>query len=612
MPRGKKVVDKLLDMANEARMARAEAMGFDTSKTWFHGTSADFDKFDPRYLGGGTTGPTRKYGFHFSSNPEVAAEYANLIPDPPSLKRARVEGNNLIDAYVAENDPGKKEAIKQALQANDKKLKRLEAQYEDVEPGDGANVIPAHLKLQNPKEIDLAGGQLDDAAEKAVQQAIAEGHDGVVFKNAHDSLWHIGSPQSDIAIAFKPDQIRSTNAAFDPKKKKSGNILAGGAGAALAAGAMSGEDAEASPEKKLLDMANAARMERAAEMGFDTSKTWYHGTQGNIEAFDPKMKGVNYGADNGYFFTSDPKVAEIFHGQPHPTPKKGSNAEVAERLNQELRREGFDTNGLLFTRMDGSLVAAPKVDQLPRAAQEKIAAYLEAENRSRKLPKESEFDPAPEVAPKANTIPAHLRMKNPKVVDWTGMRDDGGHVFAIDEAIAEGHDGIIFKNASDNPKNISADTAVVFSPEQIRSTNAKFDPAKKNSGNILDFAGGGDVKNPISTGVGDIASKGLSVVDRILGRPVRAATKAAIQGENPITAAKDAVTGDRDTTGEEVAREFLKLSPQLGFPTPEGEKEYPLEKPLGMAADMGLDLSNLIPGKALGTVAKRIKKLKGL
>jgi hypothetical protein len=44
-----------------------------------------------------------------------------------------------------------------------------------------------------------------------------------------------------------------------------------------------------------LDMSQEARMRRAEEMGFDTSRPYYHGTTGDIETFDPMRAGETFG-----------------------------------------------------------------------------------------------------------------------------------------------------------------------------------------------------------------------------------------------------------------------------------------------------------------------------
>lgn len=219
-----------LDMSEPARLARAKEMGFDTGKTWYHGTSGNIKEFDPGLLGGKTTGPTKELGFHFSSSPDVAADYAN-ISDTKSLASSRIKANDILDkAMAAPKGSELRESLLGDLKKQNLKTAKLESAQSKKVFGENGNIIPAHLKMKNPAIIDIGGGQLDDLAAAKARAAKAAGHDGVIFKNAHDSLWRDSgpnAPKSDVAIAFEPNQIRSVNAKFDPAKKKSGNILAG-------------------------------------------------------------------------------------------------------------------------------------------------------------------------------------------------------------------------------------------------------------------------------------------------------------------------------------------------------------------------------------------------
>jgi len=110
----------------------------------------------------------------------------------------------------------------------------------------GQNVIPVHLKTQNPYIHDFKGMPYRDTSYAEIMaEAKNKGHDSVVFKNTFDPADPTNIVKQDIVTVFEPNQIRSVNAKFDPAKKKSGNILAGGA-AALAGGSMlAGEDANA-------------------------------------------------------------------------------------------------------------------------------------------------------------------------------------------------------------------------------------------------------------------------------------------------------------------------------------------------------------------------------
>jgi hypothetical protein len=70
---------KPLDMSPEARKARAQAMGFDTTTTWYHGTQrldrlTEKGKIDPKRA---TSGPMP----FFTDDPEIASNYATSKPD---------------------------------------------------------------------------------------------------------------------------------------------------------------------------------------------------------------------------------------------------------------------------------------------------------------------------------------------------------------------------------------------------------------------------------------------------------------------------------------------------------------------------------------------------
>lgn len=202
----------------------------------------------------------------------------------------------------------------------------------------------------------------------------------------------------------------------------------------------------------------------------------------------------------------------------------------------------------------------------------------------------------------------------------------------MQKAKDEGHDGVIFKNTFDpghkwgpdeeNPQDIVA----VFKPEQIRSVNAKFDPKKKGSGNILDSLGpiavgagaatlaasndalAADLNSPVASGMGEVASQAGHAMERFdayTANPFRKFLNSALEGKGIIQSAREGVQAfgaEKPTTGEEVAKNFLSLSPNqnLGFPTADGGKDYPLAGPLGVAVDFAVDPTNIPMAKAVG------------
>jgi hypothetical protein len=87
-----------------------------------------------------------------------------------------------------------------------------------------------------------------------------------------------------------------------------------------------------------------------------------------------------------------------------------------------------------------------------------------------------------------NVMPVALRYKNPMVYDFEGKAyREQTYSDLIDQALGGGHDALILKNTFDpggGPAKL-VDVGVVFDPSQIRSTNAAFDPMRRNESDIL-------------------------------------------------------------------------------------------------------------------------------
>jgi hypothetical protein len=164
-----------------ARKARAEAMGFDTSRVWYHGTNKDVAEFDLSHFGANTQTADNIPAVFMSSQPKAASGYA--------------------------------------------------AGW-GAEVRDGANVMPLYARTPNIDEWDIGGGRLtEDVLQQALSEAKAAGRDGVVFRRAIDSARPVapGGEASrnagDVLAVFDPSNIRSVNAAFDPANARSANTL---------------------------------------------------------------------------------------------------------------------------------------------------------------------------------------------------------------------------------------------------------------------------------------------------------------------------------------------------------------------------------------------------
>lgn len=85
----------------------------------------------------------------------------------------------------------------------------------------GANVMPAYLKISNPLEHDFDGERFRDVTyNQLIKQAQDEGRDGVILRNTFDTSDHpMDRPLTDVYVVFEPTQIKSAtgnNGNFDP------------------------------------------------------------------------------------------------------------------------------------------------------------------------------------------------------------------------------------------------------------------------------------------------------------------------------------------------------------------------------------------------------------
>jgi GNAT superfamily N-acetyltransferase len=181
-----------LPMDAVSRKERAKYMGFDTSQSFFHGTNAEFDEFIPSETG--VLGP----GIYTTKSKVQAGKYGDTI------KEINVKADKPISS-------------KPFLEGD---AEKISSQL------DGFLVDDYKTPYENWVNIKQSFG-----ADKATE----------VFKNAgYDALEH-----KNYIIPFDPKNIRSVNAAFDPSKKESANLLAGVGAAAVGVSAMSPEEAEA-------------------------------------------------------------------------------------------------------------------------------------------------------------------------------------------------------------------------------------------------------------------------------------------------------------------------------------------------------------------------------
>jgi hypothetical protein len=204
-------MERKLEMTEAARMQRAQEMGFDTNKTYFHGTKQPFEGhgFDPEKIKQGraifvTEDPKFANKFSGGTWNERLADYddagANILPLLVNPKKA-FDPDNI--KHMA--------ALKEAV------LPRFEKRWAEVYPNDTkkqAEMVQVSLDAIDGSYPSLEKDYVLDAIQKA----------------GFDSYHVYESGRKNLAI-FDPAQVRSKFAAFDPKQAKSGNLSAGIAGA---------------------------------------------------------------------------------------------------------------------------------------------------------------------------------------------------------------------------------------------------------------------------------------------------------------------------------------------------------------------------------------------
>ena len=256
-----------------------------------------------------------------------------------------------------------------------------------------------------------------------------------------------------------------------------------------------------------LDPVEKARLDRAVEQGFDLDG--FHGTKGDIEAFDPGLLGETTGAPSarlGYFFAADPETAQTY--------ARMANLREINPGKQGIKNElaALDINDPNYSQKRAELKKLQKGDRLSEieSALQKEKLTLEEQMPSatkivelqamiKSLEKRGEssvflkkqLEDLEELrrvignkarttmlkldSMGANIMPVKLRLQNPLEHDFKGEGyRDVSYQALLENAKNKGHDGAIFRNTTDGGG--MTDIYVVFEPAQIRSRYAAFDP----------------------------------------------------------------------------------------------------------------------------------------
>jgi hypothetical protein len=252
--------------ADPERMQRAKDMGFDTENLWFHGSpyADELEKFNNEMLGTNHYLESDSIAHFFGSHPEIANRYTNFHEDedvPEGVFPTLLRGKPLIRNRVPQQD----EEIRRGIAATQKA---------------GKDVFVTR----------------DDMGSKAHVAAVADP------KNIRSIFAQFRDPESTDLLAANKGKLQSW----------------------LSAGLLGREQSHPLKPSVLTEQmarmwkADPERMARAEQMGFDTSRAVYHGTEKDFRSFDPtryKNKYKHMKAPEASFFTDATDVADRYAGK---------------------------------------------------------------------------------------------------------------------------------------------------------------------------------------------------------------------------------------------------------------------------------------------------------
>ena len=222
----------------EDRLKRAQQMGFDTSRVWYHGTTKDFDEFD-RYKIGPFSSPDTYGCIFLTDSAKVASDYADQGPrihidgNAQLFKRLKAElkiVNDKLDKLylkLKDQDIRKSDDYWSLLKEQDNLEKQINAAKGGT-VGEGANVMPLYVRGKT-KVVNANGKDFStEFSRHQIEDAKHEGFDNLMLESYKDGTKYMGLAErvQDILIVFNPINIRSVHAKFDTAKSNSSKLLA--------------------------------------------------------------------------------------------------------------------------------------------------------------------------------------------------------------------------------------------------------------------------------------------------------------------------------------------------------------------------------------------------
>jgi hypothetical protein len=507
---------KMNKVVKDQRIKQAKDAGFDTDTVYYHGSDSDIEEFR---MPSRDTGQTKTVGtgVFMSSSPDVASSYAKSIDGAAVypvyinkkefLKiRPELEGNSWAsistDGLVVEFPDG---STKPATEVFD-----LDSASTDTDELSRLARSQGHKGLIIEGIVDTGYGGAGEYryATKYLQE---KGYDVSLpigsTKEAYDKISAVPSEvmnaarlyaqekllsPADVVVSFEPKNIRSINAEFDPEKKDSPQILASAPFAAGVAGLgaaslLAPDQAEAGGLGSLPAATKKARAEsvkQAKEQGYDLKNVMYHASKQDIKEFVPGY------SDGLVFLTPSKEFANNWLGKGKFQERQDGTGAV-EGVRAEKKRWREEADKILKSLPEDQRqqyyeeILNPQQQQLLKDERLADSAIYPVVTRTKK----------PFVPSKNVDVLEELYGKEyldaPFGSGFPTYRDalkDGNYLLyekkeVVDFLKSKGYDSMFLKESSGADKPFT--TLAVFEPNNIRSVNAKFDPEKKDSPQIL-------------------------------------------------------------------------------------------------------------------------------
>jgi hypothetical protein len=507
---------KMNNLVKDQRIKQAKDAGFDTDTVYYHGSDSDIEEFR---MPSRDTGQTKTVGtgVFMSSSPDVASSYAKSIDGAAVypvyinkkefLKiRPELEGNSWAsistDGLVVEFPDG---STKPATEVFD-----LDSATTDTDELSRLARSQGHKGLIIEGIVDTGYGGAGEYryATKYLQE---KGYDVSLpigsTKEAYDKISAV-PPEvmnaarlyaqekllnpADVVVSFEPKNIRSINADFDPEKKDSPQILASapfatGVAGLGAASLLAPDQAEAGGLGSLPAATKKARAEsvkQAKEQGYDLKNVMYHASKQDIKEFVPGY------SDGLVFLTPNKEFANDWLGKGKFQERQGGTGSI-EGVRAEKERWREEADKILKSLPEDQRqqyyeeILNPQQQQLLKDERLADSAIYPVVTRTKK----------PFVPSKNVDVLEELYGKEyldaPFGSGFPTYRDalkDGNYLLyenkqVVDFLKSKGYDSMFLKESAGENKPFT--TLAVFEPNNIRSVNAKFDPEKKDSPQIL-------------------------------------------------------------------------------------------------------------------------------